>query len=74
MSDLLQSHLRLLRETRASIVGDDEDAWALLPIAARDRALANELKAERHLHSALYPPSQDGVVAQGHYAVRHTAG
>ena len=63
------AQVRLLRETRASIVGDDEDAWALMPPAARDRALAAELRAERKLHAALYPPAPDSATALGHYAV-----
>lgn len=63
------AQLRLLRETRASIVGDDDDAWALMPPAARDRALANELRAEGRLHAALYTPAPDSSTALGHYAV-----
>lgn len=69
VSELVVAQIRLLRETRASIVGDDEDAWAMLPMHARDRALANELRAEKKLHAALYPPAPDANVALGHYAV-----
>ena len=70
VSELVVTQIRLLRETRASIVGDDEDAWALMPVPARDRALANELRTERKLHAALYPPGPNSAVAVGHYAVR----
>ena len=68
---LVTDQVKLLRRTRQSIVGDDVDAWALMPLAAKDRALAAELKTEGSLHAALWPHNQH--TCRGHYAVRPAA-
>ena len=64
---LVTDQVKLLRRTRQSIVGDDVDAWAMMPFAAKDRALAAELKTEGSLHAALWPHNQH--TCRGHYAV-----
>ena len=64
---LVTDQVKLLRRTRQSIVGEDVDAWAVMPFAAKDRALAAELKTEGSLHAALWPPNPH--TCRGHYAV-----
>ena len=58
----------LYRDTRDSILaGLDHDAWRVMPLEARERALQAEMKADCNLHPALYPPSPDGSTSLGHY-------
>ena len=64
---LVTDQVKLLRSTRTSLVGEDVDAWALMPFAVRDRALQAELKTEGSLHAALWPPNAQSC--HGHYAV-----
>ena len=64
---LVTDQVKLLRKTRQSIVGEKADEWTQMPFAAKDRALAAELKTERSLHAALWPHDQQAC--RGHYAV-----
>ena len=77
--DLLSDHLTLFRDARAAVCAGlpgGRAAWAALPPAARERALARELRATGNLHPALLPPGAAGASggaaaggACGHYAV-----
>lgn len=68
---LFMDQLMLYRDTRDSILsGLDQDAWRVLPLEARERALQAELKADSNLHPALYPPAPaDSTAILGHYKV-----
>ena len=49
--------------------GQGADAWRGMSRGARERALQAEMRADRNLHPALYPPS-DNAQMLGHYRVR----
>ena len=71
VSALFMEQIMLYRDTRDSILaGLDHDAWRVMPLEARERALQAEMKADCNLHPALYPPSADGSATLGHYKVR----
>ena len=71
VSELVMDQIELYRDTRESIIrGMDPEAWSNMPEAVRDRALLAELKAERNLHPALYPPDDTATVL-GHYKARN---
>ena len=73
--DLVADHLLLFRDARAAVAGSlpgGKAAWAALPPAARERALARELRASGNLHPALLPPgaaAAAGGAPCGHHAV-----
>ncbi len=71
MSALFMDQLMLYRDTRDSILsGLEQEAWRVLPLEARERALQAELKADSNLHPALYPPPpEDSAAILGHYKV-----
>ena len=73
VSELVMDQIELYRDTRESIIrGMDPEAWSNMPEAVRDRALLAELKAERNLHPALYPPDDTATVL-GHYKARNSS-
>ena len=64
LSELVMEQMELYRYTRESIqAGRGAAAFRDMPLKARDRALAQEMKAENNLHPALCTPD-------GHYKVR----
>lgn len=70
VSELLMDQIELYRHTKESIIqGLDAEAWNTMREEARDRALLAELKADKNLHPALYPPTDPSLVL-GHYKVQ----
>lgn len=70
VSALFMEQIMLYRDTRDSILaGLDHEAWRVMPLEARERALQAEMKADCNLHPALYPPSADSSAILGHYKV-----
>ena len=54
--------IELYRHTRESIIqGMDSGTWNKMTGDARERALLAELKADKNLHPALYPPSDNNA-------------
>ncbi len=67
MSELVMEQMSLYRYTKESILaGRGAAAFRDMNIKARDRALQQEMKAERNLHPALCTPD-------GHYKARIAA-
>ncbi|CAL8462775.1 g2308 [Coccomyxa elongata] len=70
VSALFMEQIMLYRDTRDSILaGLDHEAWRVMPLESRERALQAEMKADCNLHPALYPPSADSSAILGHYKV-----
>ena len=67
MSELVMEQMDLYRYTKESILaGRGAAAFRDMNLKARDRALQQEMKAERNLHPALCTPD-------GHYKARNAA-
>lgn len=74
VSELVMDQIELYRDTKESIMrGRSAEAWEGMSQGARDRALTAELKAEKNLHPALYPP-EDSPAILGHYKVLRACG
>ena len=70
VAELVMEQIDLFRYTRASIQeGVGEQAFQQMTAAARERAMQAEMRAEKNLHPALYPPGA-GQAPTGHYKVR----
>ena len=70
VAELVMEQIDLFRYTRASIQeGVGEQAFQQMTAAARERAMQAEMRAEKNLHPALYPPGS-GHAPTGHYKVR----
>ena len=70
VAELVMEQIDLFRYTRASIQeGVGEQAFQQMTAAARERAMQAEMRAEKNLHPALYPPGS-GQAPTGHYKVR----
>ncbi|KAK9807024.1 hypothetical protein WJX72_010915 [[Myrmecia] bisecta] len=69
ISELVMEQIELYRDTRESILqGMDETGFARMTPQARERALVAEMKADKNLHPALWPPD-DSPLILGHYKV-----
>ena len=69
VAELVMEQIDLFRYTRASIQeGVGEQAFQQMTAAARERAMQAEMRAEKNLHPALYPPGP-GQAPTGHYKV-----
>lgn len=67
VAELVMEQIDLFRYTRASIQeGVGEQAFRQMTAAACERAMQAEMRAEKNLHPALYPPGS-GHAPTGHY-------